>query len=68
MPTHCRARLQWCLARSGWNHADWGRTVFSDEYCFQLCPRRRVWRRPGQNADPAFNIARHTGPQLGVIV
>ncbi|GFX13727.1 uncharacterized protein TNCV_599371 [Trichonephila clavipes] len=66
--THCRARLQWCLARSGWNQADWGRTVFSDESGFQLCPddhRRRVWRRPGPRADPAFTIARHTGPQLG---
>ncbi|GFU77499.1 HTH_Tnp_Tc3_2 domain-containing protein [Trichonephila clavipes] len=65
-PTHCRARLQWCLARSGWNHADSGRIVFSDEFCFQLCPddhRRRVWRRPGQRADPAFTIACHTGPQ-----
>ncbi|GFX38103.1 transposable element Tcb2 transposase [Trichonephila clavipes] len=23
-PAHCSARLQWCLNRSGWNHADWG--------------------------------------------
>ncbi|GFX70421.1 transposable element Tc1 transposase [Trichonephila clavipes] len=71
MPIHCQARLQWCLARSGWNQADWGHIVFSDESCFQLCPddhRRRVWRRPGQCADPAFTIACHTGPQLGVIV
>ncbi|GFW49492.1 hypothetical protein TNCV_2842731 [Trichonephila clavipes] len=30
MPTHCRARLQWCLTRSVWNHADWARIVFSD--------------------------------------
>lgn len=70
-PAHRRARLQWCLARSGWNHADWGRIVFSDESRFQLCPddhRRRVWRRPGQRADPAFTIARHTGPQQGVMV
>ncbi|GFS72579.1 transposable element Tc1 transposase [Trichonephila clavipes] len=38
---------------------------------FQLCPddhRRRVWRRPGQWADPAFTIVRHTGPQQGVMV
>ncbi|GFT23704.1 hypothetical protein TNCV_3511681 [Trichonephila clavipes] len=21
-PTHCRARLQWCFALPGWNHAD----------------------------------------------
>ncbi|GFW99745.1 uncharacterized protein TNCV_3419751 [Trichonephila clavipes] len=57
-PAHCRGRLQWCLARSGWNHADWGRIVFSDESRFQLCPddhRRRVWRRPGQRVDPTFN-------------
>ncbi|GFW21719.1 transposable element Tc1 transposase [Trichonephila clavipes] len=70
-PTHSRARLKWCLTQSGWNHGDWGRTVFSDEFFFQLCPddnRRRVWRRPGQRADPAFTIARHTGPQQGVIV
>ncbi|GFV43190.1 transposable element Tc1 transposase [Trichonephila clavipes] len=45
--------------------------VFSDDSCFQLCPddhRGRVWRSPGQRADPAFTIARHTGPQPGVIV
>ncbi|GFV71096.1 HTH_Tnp_Tc3_2 domain-containing protein [Trichonephila clavipes] len=42
--------LQWCLNRSGWNHADWGRIVFSDEFRFQLRPddrRRRVWRHQG---------------------
>ncbi|GFX36463.1 transposable element Tc1 transposase [Trichonephila clavipes] len=47
------------------------RTVFSDESRFQLCPddhRRRVWRRPGQRADPAFTIAHHTGSQPGVLV
>ncbi|GFY19775.1 uncharacterized protein TNCV_4649451 [Trichonephila clavipes] len=40
-------------------------TLFSDESRFQLClddHRRRVWRRPGQRVDPAFPIARHTGP------
>ncbi|GFX68958.1 hypothetical protein TNCV_683171 [Trichonephila clavipes] len=37
-PAHCRARLQWCLARSDWNHADFGRIVFSEESRFQLCP------------------------------
>ncbi|GFT95076.1 transposable element Tc1 transposase [Trichonephila clavipes] len=44
--------------------------MFSAESCFQLCPddhRRRVWRRPGQRADPAFHIARHTSPQQGVM-
>ncbi|GFT42284.1 transposable element Tc1 transposase [Trichonephila clavipes] len=58
------------MSRS-WNHVDWGRTVFSDESCFQLCPddhRRRVWRRPGQRADPAFTVARHTGLQQEVMV
>ncbi|GFW54789.1 HTH_Tnp_Tc3_2 domain-containing protein [Trichonephila clavipes] len=67
----CRAKLQWCLARPGWNHANWGRMVFSDEYRFQLCPddhRRCVWRRPGQRADPAFTIARSTCPQPNDIV
>ncbi|GFV15538.1 HTH_Tnp_Tc3_2 domain-containing protein [Trichonephila clavipes] len=47
------------------NHADWGRIVFSYESRFHLCPddhRRRVWRRPGQRADPSFTIACHTGP------
>ncbi|GFV92910.1 transposable element Tc1 transposase [Trichonephila clavipes] len=29
--------------------------------------RRRVWRRPRQCDDPAFIIARHTGPQLEVM-
>ncbi|GFX35809.1 transposable element Tc1 transposase [Trichonephila clavipes] len=53
------------------NHVYWEPIVFSDESCFQLCPadhRGRVWRSPGQCANPAFNIARHTGPQQGVIV
>ncbi|GFS84094.1 transposable element Tc1 transposase [Trichonephila clavipes] len=43
--------------------------AFSDEFHFQLCPdnqRRRVWRCPGQRADPAFPIACFTGPQPGV--
>ncbi|GFW85189.1 transposable element Tc1 transposase [Trichonephila clavipes] len=43
----------------------------SDESHFHLCPddhRRRIWRQPGQRADPAFTIARHTGPQLGVMI
>ncbi|GFW12056.1 HTH_Tnp_Tc3_2 domain-containing protein [Trichonephila clavipes] len=30
--------------------------------------RGRDWRNPGQRADPAFTIARHTGLQPGVIV
>ncbi|GFV76215.1 transposable element Tc1 transposase [Trichonephila clavipes] len=67
----CRVRLQWGLARSGRNHADWECIIFSDESRFQLCPddhRRRVWRRPGQRAHLAFTITRHTGPQLEVIV
>ncbi|GFX00029.1 HTH_Tnp_Tc3_2 domain-containing protein [Trichonephila clavipes] len=54
-----------------WNNADWRRIVFSDEYRFQLCPddhQKRVWRRPGQCADPAFTIRRHTCPQPGVMV
>ncbi|GFT23020.1 transposable element Tc1 transposase [Trichonephila clavipes] len=55
----------------GWNHVDWERIVFSGDSRFQLCPydhRRRVWRRSGQRADPAFTIARHTGPQPGIMV
>ncbi|GFW08510.1 uncharacterized protein TNCV_2775321 [Trichonephila clavipes] len=66
MPVHCRARLQWYLAQTGWNHANWGRIVFRDESRLHLCPddhRRRVWTRPGQCADPDFTITRHTGPQ-----
>ncbi|GFX56889.1 transposable element Tc1 transposase [Trichonephila clavipes] len=54
-----------------WNHADWGRIVFNDESRLQLCPddhRRRVWKCLGQCADPSFTIARHTGPQPGVMV
>ncbi|GFW57034.1 transposable element Tc1 transposase [Trichonephila clavipes] len=48
-----------------------GIMMIGDESRFQLCPddhRRRVWRRPGQRADPAFTIAHHTGPQPGVMV
>ncbi|GFV11527.1 uncharacterized protein TNCV_975191 [Trichonephila clavipes] len=68
-PAHCRARLQLCFARSGWNHADWRRIAFSDESRFQLYPDdhgRRIWCHPGQQADSAFNFARHTCPQPGV--
>ncbi|GFW00778.1 uncharacterized protein TNCV_1920691 [Trichonephila clavipes] len=28
---------------------------------------RHVWRGPGQQADPAFTIAHHTGPQSGAM-
>ncbi|GFW38384.1 transposable element Tcb2 transposase [Trichonephila clavipes] len=45
-PAHSRARLQWCLARSVWNHFDWRCIVFRFESRFQLCPedqRRHVW-------------------------
>ncbi|GFX24584.1 hypothetical protein TNCV_3343641 [Trichonephila clavipes] len=44
--------------------------LFSDESCFQLRSddrRRRVLRRPGHRADPAFTSARHTDPQPGVM-
>ncbi|GFV92668.1 transposable element Tc1 transposase [Trichonephila clavipes] len=44
--------------------------LFSDESRFHLCPddhRRHVWRQPGQRADPAFPIARRTGPRQGVM-
>ncbi|GFX63550.1 transposable element Tc1 transposase [Trichonephila clavipes] len=46
-------------------------TLFNDESRFQRCPgdhRRRVWRRPGQRADPAFTIARHARPQPRIMV
>ncbi|GFS60790.1 uncharacterized protein TNCV_2001821 [Trichonephila clavipes] len=42
-----------------------------DEFRFHLCfndHRRRIWRWPGQRADPAFTIARHICPQRGVMV
>ncbi|GFY00027.1 uncharacterized protein TNCV_1341251 [Trichonephila clavipes] len=71
MMVHCRARLEWCLDLSGWKHADWGRIMFSDESRFYLClddHRRRVWRRPGQRAKPAFTIAGHTGSQPEVML
>ncbi|GFT05107.1 transposable element Tc1 transposase [Trichonephila clavipes] len=51
--THaCQARLQWCLARSGWNHAEWGRIPL---------PPDDSRRPPGQCA--AFTVAHYTGPQ-----
>ncbi|GFU12937.1 hypothetical protein TNCV_1456741 [Trichonephila clavipes] len=55
------------LNKTGRNHVDFGRVLFSEESHFQLCPednRRRVWRRPGL----VFTIACHTGPQPGVMV
>ncbi|GFU22171.1 transposable element Tc1 transposase [Trichonephila clavipes] len=45
--------------------------MFSDESRFYLYPgdhRRRVWRRSRQSADPAFTIARPTGPQQRVML
>ncbi|GFV66157.1 HTH_Tnp_Tc3_2 domain-containing protein [Trichonephila clavipes] len=65
MPAYIRATLQWCLARSGWNHDEWERIVFRNESCLQLCPddhQRRVWIRTGQRVDHAFAIACHRGP------
>ncbi|GFW33903.1 transposable element Tc1 transposase [Trichonephila clavipes] len=44
--------------------------VLSNEFRFHLCPddnRRRVWRRPGQRANPVFTISRLTGLQQGVM-
>ncbi|GFW50814.1 transposable element Tc1 transposase [Trichonephila clavipes] len=64
-------RSQWCLARSGWNHADWRHIVFSNKSHFQLCPdnpRRRVWRHLVQRADPAFTTERHISLQSEVMV
>ncbi|GFV12350.1 transposable element Tcb2 transposase [Trichonephila clavipes] len=45
--------------------------VFSNEPRFQLCPddqRRRVWRRPGKRADPAFTIVCPTGFQPMIMI
>ncbi|GFV63975.1 hypothetical protein TNCV_385501 [Trichonephila clavipes] len=70
-PAHCRARLQWSLARSGWKHVDCRRIVFSDESSFQLYPdnhRKRVKRRSWQRVDPAFPLLLPTDPQPGVMV
>ncbi|GFX15208.1 transposable element Tc1 transposase [Trichonephila clavipes] len=70
-PTHGRARLQLCLARSSCNQADWGCIELSDESHFQLCPddhQRRAWKRLGWRADLAFTIALQTGFQPGVMV
>ncbi|GFX01278.1 uncharacterized protein TNCV_3729471 [Trichonephila clavipes] len=38
-----------------------------EEYCFQLCTDNHR-RRPGKLADPTFTIARHTGPEPGVMI
>ncbi|GFV48404.1 hypothetical protein TNCV_3026741 [Trichonephila clavipes] len=46
----CLAARFVLITSNGWNHADWGRIVFSKESRFQLCPydnRIRVWIRPG---------------------
>ncbi|GFV37895.1 hypothetical protein TNCV_2663081 [Trichonephila clavipes] len=62
------------LKQAGWVNRRIARhmcQMFSKEFRFQLCSanlRRRVWRRPGLHADPAFTIARHRSPQLGVVV
>ena len=36
-PAHCRARMRQSLVGLGWNDADWGSIVFSDEFPFYLC-------------------------------
>ncbi|GFW49376.1 transposable element Tc1 transposase [Trichonephila clavipes] len=63
------------LARNGWTVADFSVIMvavdLSDEHHFQLYRddrQKRVRRRPGQHADPAFTITRLTGPQPGVTV
>ncbi|GFV34467.1 hypothetical protein TNCV_1413971 [Trichonephila clavipes] len=63
--------------KNGWKIADFSvmmvavdlvpqQIEFNEKSHFQLYPgdpRGRVWRSPGQRADPAFTIARHTGPR-----
>ena len=49
-PHNQRARLQWCLARRGWNLRTWRRIHWSDESMFLLHVtdgRTRVWRQRG---------------------
>ncbi|GFV01425.1 transposable element Tc1 transposase [Trichonephila clavipes] len=68
---HCYQPLDAQPASECSNHADWRRIVFSDEFRFQLCPddhRRRAFRSPGQRADPACTISRHTVSQPEVMI
>ncbi|GFT86354.1 hypothetical protein TNCV_3258761 [Trichonephila clavipes] len=49
-----------CTLSSQMNQVGIKLTGVSDESRFQLCPddrRIRVWRHPGQHADPTFTIA-----------
>ncbi|GFV03838.1 transposable element Tc1 transposase [Trichonephila clavipes] len=59
------------LKEADLNHAVRGPIVFSNESRLQLCPddhRGRVWRSPGQPADPVLTNGRPTGPQPALIV
>ncbi|GFV12727.1 hypothetical protein TNCV_1366971 [Trichonephila clavipes] len=63
--SHCRAKLQWFSTLSGWNYADWGRIVFSNESHFQLCPdnhRSSVRRRLLAASLSCFHFGRHWRP------
>ncbi|GFW61871.1 hypothetical protein TNCV_4668961 [Trichonephila clavipes] len=60
--------------KNGWTVADFSVMMVAvdlgphDESHFHLClddNRRRVWRRPGKRAVPAFTIVRNTDPQQG---
>ncbi|GFW28986.1 hypothetical protein TNCV_2355441 [Trichonephila clavipes] len=65
MAVHSGPRLQWCLNRSGWNHAEWGRIVFLAMNPTSMCPDDNRRRRPCRSY---FHIARPKGPQQGIMV
>ncbi|GFU87772.1 transposable element Tcb2 transposase [Trichonephila clavipes] len=61
--THIIGSVDWILPTSGNSVTDWRRVIFSDESRFSLSAddhRTRVWRRTGQQSDPAFIVERHT--------
>ncbi|GFV65892.1 HTH_Tnp_Tc3_2 domain-containing protein [Trichonephila clavipes] len=64
-PAHYRTRLEWCLARSGWNHADWGHLVFSDDSRFQLRSSKTCLEMYWAACRSYFH---YCTPQLGVMV
>lgn len=67
---HRQQRLTFCRARLNWT-VEWQRVVFSDEsrFCLGQSDRRqRVRRRPGERANPAVIVERHTSPTPGVMV
>ena len=60
-PDHRRSRLNWTNAHRRWSRHQWNQVVFTDKSTFNLKfadTRFCVWRRAGEQMDPA-NVIQH---------